>query len=387
VTDWAKIPKAPYYLEIREGKYRTSYRVNWRAEGHNLREILEPSYSSRDEALKDLKSAIKRADRRIADVRFGEKEKPKEYVRTEDLCDEIVRLKESKDPATYKQAELFFRLHIKPFLVEHCPYASELNATTWLKYKNAIRLKDPTVSLFNHWKFFVQLGKYAFEKGLIPAKLKLEYNEKREDFRERGLVISDDDFQKILAAATPKYLGKIERIHPKWRDRIVLQRGTGMRPGEVRDLQADRVTIGTAVDGRRCARISLRQEDTKTRQARSFVVTDPAVLEVLERRLARAEGPYLFPSETDPGKPMAASLNGWKAILRRAGVNPNYTPHDLRHTYLTKMFKTAANPALICFQAGLSLEEAQKTYLHFTADDTFALAESASLALLPKEKP
>ncbi len=364
MTDWEKVEKAPYFLEVRKGKYRTSYRVIWRGEGLDIRETLKGSF-------RNWREAAAAAEKIIAEQRFGKQKPVAEYVLSETLCDEIVELKKSKDPATYAQAELFFRLHLKPFLAEHCPYATELNATTWLKYKNWMRLKNPKVALFNHWKFFVQLAKYAFEKGLIPAKLKLEYSEQREDFRERGLVIPDADFWKMVEAATPKHFGKLERVQPKWRDRILIQRFTGMRPGEVRDLLKDRWDTEAKV-------ISLRKEDTKTRQPRSFVVESELVIEILDRRLKRVEGPYFFPSEACEAKPMAKSLNGWNAILKRAGVSADFTPHDLRHSYLTGMFKTSSNPALICYQAGLSLEEAQKTYLHFTAADTRAIAQEAA---------
>ncbi|MGK5085946.1 hypothetical protein WDW86_00150, partial [Bdellovibrionota bacterium FG-2] len=34
--------------------------------------------------------------------------------------------------------------------------------------------------------------------------------------------------------------------------------------------------------------------------------------------------------------------------------------------------------ATICYQAGLSLEEAEKTYLHLDADDTILIAEKSA---------
>ena len=30
MTDWEKVPKAPYYVEVYKGPYRISYRVNYR---------------------------------------------------------------------------------------------------------------------------------------------------------------------------------------------------------------------------------------------------------------------------------------------------------------------------------------------------------------------
>lgn len=358
MTAWQKIPedqqserfRAPYYLEVREGKYRTSYRINFRGNGLDLREVLEGEFAS-------WKEALKKADEVLSKAKYGEKKVPRALVRCEVLCHEIVALKSAKDESTYRQAETFFRLHIIPFLNDSCPYASELNATVWLRYKNHIRLKNPKVALFNHWKFFVQLFKYAHEKAILPNKIKLEYSEQREDFRARGLIISDADFEKIIAAASTV-----------WKARISIQRETGMRPGEVRDLRKDRYDSATRT-------ISLRKEDTKTRQARSFMVTK-RIAAILDSRLP-SDSPYFFSNERDHLKPMDKHLRGWNSTLKHAfdpdnkGLDiPGYTPHDIRHSYLTRMFKTSQNPALICYQSGLSLDEAQKTYLHFEASDT-----------------
>jgi hypothetical protein len=60
----------------------------------------------------------------------------------------------------------------------------------------------------------------------------------------------------------------------------------------------------------------------------------------------------------------------WLTWKNQAGVSVKKKFHWLRHTGLTNAFrrqKLAA--AQICFFAGLSLEEAQKTYLHFDEDD------------------
>lgn len=344
----ARVQPSPY-VDVREGARKTSFRVNFRQDGHDLRDTLKGDFKS-------WKDAQALAEKLIFNAKAAGQPKAVSLVRCETLCDEIVTLKQSKSAATHQQAEIFFRLHIKPFLNDHCPYASELNATVWLKYKNWLRLKDPTVALFNHWKFFVQLARYAYDRGLIPQRLKLEFSEDREDNRARGMVMPDSDFWKLAGVAS--------RV---WRDRITIQWFTGMRPGEVRWLRKDRWDQASRT-------VSLKKEDTKTRQARQFRVT-PQVATVLAARMP-SDSPYFFPNERDHSKPMDKHLGGWKSALTKAGMaGAGYTPHDLRHSYLTRMFKSAGNPALICYQAGLSLEEAQKTYLHFTAADTQTIAD------------
>jgi integrase len=291
-------------------------------------------------------------------------------IRSEDLCRDLVALRRSDAPATYEQIESMMRNHLIPWLNENCPYVNQLDSTHWDQYKSFKRLENPTVALFNHWKFFVMFAKAAFEKGFIKKKLNIRFKEKKEDFRKEGMLLPEDHTNLIVLHA-----------NQVWRDRVTIQRDTGMRPGEVRRLAKSRVEfVGDY------AVIRLRKEDTKTRQPREFIVRSVRVLEVLRRRMA-GESPFFFPARGNPQSPMDRCLSGWEGAIKRANLElekarmplmpTDYTPHDLRHTYATREFKRpGAVIAVICYQLGMSLEEAQKTYLHFKASDTRALADA-----------
>lgn len=365
------------FVEVRRGTRKTSFRVNYRQDGVKLRKRIRVT---------DPKEVAKEAERIIYNAKFGEKATPKSQVRCETLADEIVKLRESKADATYEQIEIFCRLHIKPFLNEHCPYAANLSNAVWLNYKNHLRLKNPHVSLFNHWKFFGMLCRYARQKGILKEIVKLDFDEEKEDFREEGLVISDTDFQKIIAAATSSRA---------WRDRLILQRLTGQRPGVIRKLRKDQVNLQSG-------RVIVEKADSKNRRKYDFLMPAPAI-EILRQRIElerakillgkkKEESPYFFPMETDQSRPMDKHLGGLRSILKKAKVSEAYTPHDIRHTFLTHKFKESKNPALVCYQCDLSLEEAMETYIHFDAEDTRVIAEesaawaTAVLGAYPKVK-
>jgi integrase len=345
--------KPSAHLEVRTGIRKISFRVNYRQHGIKLRQVIDE-----DLDLEDWQRASKLAEEMIYKARFGDGPKDKDLTRSEDLCDEIVKLKESKSRATYEQTEIFFRKHIKPYLNDHCPYAADLNATVWLNYKNHIRLQNPKVTLFNHWKFFTMLFKYAHEKGILKAPIKLSYDEEKEDFRATGMVIPDEHLKKMIANA-----------NTTWRDRMILQRFTGQRPGVIRKLRKDQVNLETG-------HATVQKEDSKNRRKYSFYMPGPC-LEILRRRAA-GDSPYFFPSLKTPTQPMDKHLTGWYGALERAGIREEYTPHDLRHTFLTEKFKKTDNPALVCYQCDLSLEEAMETYIHFDAEDTRVIAEDSS---------
>lgn len=384
---WKKIQHSgkgkppPHWLEVGVGAYGTTYRVVYRRDGVNLRKVLDGEF-------KRWEDARATAEALIAKIKYGEKPKPKNLVTTEALCDEIVELKKAKDPSTYEQAESFFRLHLKPFLREACPYASDLNATVWLRYRNEFRLKHPDSPLFNHWKFFIQLFKMANEKGII-AKTRLEYNQKKDDNRKPGQVIPPEHLQAFLVEA-----------NRAWTDRTKVQRLTGQRPSVIRRLQKSFVNLQTGV-------VSIPKSESKNRRAYQFKLPKAAI-EILSGRLGNGSA-YFFPSETDKNQPMDKHLKGWHNAWARAkglllqrsdeaarlgdqelasrlsesalsmpgDANP-YTPHDIRHTYLTEKVNTAGtNLAVLCYSCDLSLEELMRTYVHFKAEDTQALADDS----------
>lgn len=352
-ADARKKPKR--WLKVSFGKRLTSYRIDFEENGERIREVIKGDFGD------DWKAAELVGDRLIYRLKYGERPPEKNLIRSETLCDEIVRLKSTKAQGTYSHAETFFRVHLKPWLNDHCPYAVDFNATTWLRYKTDFRLKSPKGQLFNHWKYFVEFAKYAFSQGIIPAKVKLEFNEEKEDFRARGQLIPDDHFRAFLSKA-----------NDAWSARAIVGRLTGQRPGLIRNLRKDQVDLRTGV-------VEVRKQDSKNRRSYSFIMPEPALKVLRARANKYPDSPYFFPSEKDHQKPADKHMNGWHAAWARAGIRMGYTPHDCRHSRLTELFRSKdVNPALICYQHDLSIKEAMKTYIHFTAEDTRLIADNAA---------
>jgi integrase len=381
---WEKIEGAPRWLEVRHGARKTSYRIKFRADGINLEKTLGE--------FPDWKKAKREGETLLAEARLKGTPTDPMLVRCEELAAELTEISKSRSEKTYLWTEGTFRLHLTPWLNANCAYAKDLNGTTWLNYRAYLRRNCPTVTLKAHYEIFAKLCRYAREKGIIKSKFKLDYDRERDDFKEDGMVIPDADIVKMLKAEPVPRTGSGKATYAvelhyfrAWRDRIVLQRATGMRPGEVRNLRKDRVEIRTheVKPGRfvTYAVIRLQKQDTKTRQARTVPVEHHLAVAIIQSRL-EGDSPWLFPSLKNKAKALDGSTKGWHAILKRAKVNPKYTPHDLRHTYLTHMFKRPGiNHALVCANCGLSLEEAQKTYLHFTEEDIRVVAKDAAVAL------
>lgn len=381
---WVKVPhkyEAVFQLEKREGVRKISFRYRFRKDGFDIEGTLNP-YKD-DGSLRQVKDLSEEAERLISKERNREKALPASLVRSETLCDQVVEFKkkaDQKDTATYDQAETIARLHIKPFLRKECAYekddgfackhfdyinngsaiyASELNATTWLSYKTHLRQHRPEQRLFNHWKIWVQICNLAHSKGYIKEKIKLDFNEKKEDPRERGQRIPEEHFKGFLRCA-----------NQTWHDRALLQKMTLQRPGVIRKLRKEQFNSRTR-------KLIVKRLDSKNRTIDYGFMLPQAAIDILTRRLETVPGPYFFPSRGDENKHMDTSLKGWHSAWKKTGVAEEYTPHDIRHTELTRRFKKAINPALLCYQADLSLEEAMETYIHFEAEDTMPIAEES----------
>jgi integrase len=373
--DWHKlrVRGAPDWLECQKQRHRDAYRVNYRRLGVKLRKVIEGEFDDWRAAVRPGEKLIEEAKK--AAERKRNPELNRAFIKCSDLVDEILKDKAAANRrrATIEQAEIFYRVHILPFLARTCPYAVELSGDTWNAYKRDFRERHPESPLFNHWKFFITLFKKAKSKGLIEQWHKLEYSEKDDDNRARGLVIPDEEMKRILAEAP--------HVSTKWYLRILLQRATGRRPGEIRALRKTRAgaresNLTWMPDGNLLVR--LFEADTKTKAYSEFKITEPFLLRSVREAWERyPDSPYLFPNGRDRSKPMDKHLSGWYSILENARVSKDYTPHDIRHTYLTEIFKTRNDWAIICFQAGLSLEEARETYIHITAEDTVSLASSS----------
>lgn len=354
------------HLQIREGKRKISYRVRFRQSFRGrkiyVNEVLEGEFKS-------VKAAQKEADRLIGEAKFGAPREAKSLRRCDEIAEQLLKESVAKDDAaTYAIKENIFCKHLIPWLNDNCPYASELNAETWPKYKIYKRSLNPTIALENHSKYFRMLSNRAFDLGIVSQKIRVLFNTKKEDFREKGQVISREDEAKILAAC-----------NQTWRHRAILQRDTGMRPGEVRNLLKDRVTFLND-----CVLVRLLEEDTKTNRAREFLIRSTRAIEALRAQARRYPGsPYFFPMETDNTRPMDKHLNGWKSALKRAGVNQRYTPHDWRHTFATQMFQEVGvqGSMALCYALDMSLDVAREVYLHLNAEDTRVIADFIARAV------
>ena len=280
---------------------------------------------------------------------FNEKIKEDANVRrlVEDEWKEFLEIQKTKSPGTFASVEIQGRLHLMPFFGEF--FTHEINEVVWEKYIAESRADAPKRKLFNDRKYFTMFMWFLQRQGKIPRVPKFRDSDPE---TKTGKIYSDDEIKRLLDNASEDL-----------RTQILLGFMHGMRIGEIMSLEWDQIDLKRGA-------IHLPAEKTKIRKARGFAISEVVLKMLKDRRAKNPKGLAVFASPGNPDKTVGRTGNkrSWATCKRMAGVRGRF--HDLRHSHLTRAFKVSSNPALVCHAAGLSLEEAQRTYLHFTVDDT-----------------
>ncbi len=261
-----------------------------------------------------------------------------------DLRDEILLAQSNKSKATYDSARYQFAKldrYFKGFPAE------KLSDACWQRYYLFSKQEEPNRQLEHDRRHFMMLCNLAYRRGLLkhPVRIKKIVSQNKV-----GRALDPAEVERLVEAARASsadlYL------------QILMALTMGMRKSEILRLEWDRVDLVKGL-------VTLRVQDTKIRQGRTFGISE---LVLAELKVRTVDGPFLFRHRTDSLQAQTTLKTLWTEIRSLSKVKCRF--HDLRHTFLTNAFKEAVNPALICNFAGLSLEEAQKTYLHITPEDT-----------------
>lgn len=269
----------------------------------------------------------------------------------EDKFPEFLELKKIKSKGTYDSMKNQWENHLKAYFGGML--LDEVTNTEWLKYVAQKRISQPNRKFFNDRKYLSMFIHWLHRDGVIEKLVKLDDVDPE---IKAGKVFTDDEIAELF-----KYAG--DDLHLQ----IMMALTMGMRVGEILSLEWSQINWNDRS-------IYLPAEKTKIRKERTFGLSS-ATAKILLKRHSKHISEWVFPSPTDPSKSVGKGGNktAWRACKKLAGVEGRF--HDLRHTFLTRAFKKSVNPALICHYAGLSLEEAQKTYLHFTHEDTRMVSE------------
>jgi integrase len=164
---------------------------------------------------------------------------------------------------------------------------------------------------------------------------------------EQTRVLSFDEQARYLAAATPLL-----------RDVATLMLETGMRPEEVYRIQPENVNLAGGF---------LFNPSGKTKAARRRVPLTVAARNVLTRRMAGLEAPFLFPCDTDTKRPVPKVNNAHDRAVKVSKVS-SFRLYDLRHTWATRAAESGIDLVTLAALLGHSKIQMVLRYAHPTQE-------------------
>ncbi len=148
---------------------------------------------------------------------------------------------------------------------------------------------------------------------------------------------------------------------------------TGCRKGEIMRLRRDEVK-----DDR------LELADSKT-GPRTVLLNGPA-REIVGRRMAQGEGPWVFPSVSDPSRHQFYGLRLWYVVRRETGIE-DVRLHDLRHTVASQAVLNGVPLTVTARLLGHSDVRMTMRYAHVGDREIEAAAERVGQAVASMMKP
>ena len=148
------------------------------------------------------------------------------------------------------------------------------------------------------------------------------------------------------------------KASPLLRDvaRLILE--TGMRPEEVYTIRPENVDL---------VRGLLQVPHGKTASARRLLRLTSGALEVLQRRMADLDTPYVFPCESDDKRPLPKVNNAHDRAVKESKIAP-FRLYDLRHTWATRAAMSGIDLVTLAAMLGHSRIQMVLRYAHPTQD-------------------
>lgn len=249
-------------------------------------------------------------------------------------------------------------------------YWDQWNDGMWSRFVAHFQKEYPTKTLYNHWKHMGLLVNHAHRCGLIE---KPWASENPDPVKKTGRVLSEAEKTALLHHAKPNL-----------RDQLIMAMTMGMRLREILKLEWARVNFDDRT-------IHLREQDTKTKKARTMAMSPQVYAMLLNRRTgyykrdrSKSER-YVFPSRGDAKKPVHDNKSAWRTAKAHAKIKGKCRFHHLRHTFLTECAKLVrqgeVSIVLVCAYAGLSIKTFERVYLHLNHEDTAPVAQLVSVNL------
>jgi integrase len=266
---------------------------------------------------------------------------------------------ETKSPATAASIDSSWK-NLQPYVAGLFP--DEATEDWWLtvyiprkreEISSKTKRSNPKRKFANDRKWLLAFLSHLKRQDILPKVPKLI---NPDPVREKGRAYTKEETDAMIQAADWLFVPK-----------LVMALEHFMRRSEIALLEKAWVDRKNRV-------INLPAWVCKTRYARRVPFNERLELlfQCLDEKHEGLNSPFVFPSPNDPMKPIARDgfMTAWKGCKARAGIAGKANFHWLRHTGLTRAFKSpGVNVAKVCAVGGLDVQEAMDTYVHFQLED------------------
>lgn len=173
-------------------------------------------------------------------------------------------------------------------------------------------------------------------------------------FKSVRFLPEDNEQMRVLTYTEQQQY--LEAASQPLRDVALLMLETGMRPEEVYRIENRNVHLAQGF---------LFNPFGKTKAAQRKIRLTAAAASVLEARVRKAKGAYLFPHEKDVNKPMLKVNNAHDGAMKRTKL-PKFRLYDLRHTWATRAAMAGIDLVTLASMLGHSKIQMVLRYAHPT---------------------
>jgi len=206
----------------------------------------------------------------------------------------------------------------------------------------------------------------AERRGYIAGNPARNTTQRRE--RQVSRFMSEDDMRAIAEAAAS------ESADPQGADVVMLLMLTGSRKGETLRARWQDIDLQRGV--------WIKPETTTKQGEPHHLELDRAVVDLLSRiRREQEEGETLvFPSPRSQGQPRHDIKSTWYRIRDRAGIDPAWRMHDLRHAYASRLAAAGVPGAVLQHLMGHASYQTTQRYVHANRQAMREAVENNSLS-------
>jgi len=313
-----------YLRKTKKGRDR--WCIDYPCRGERIREVVKDA-QTRGEALTALQAKVAEFfNGRFAPQRTAERSG------FSDFADRFINEYAKSEKTSWKTDEYRLR-RVKEFFGE-----LKMSAITEAKVREfreaRLRAGRSRLTANREIALLKKMFSWAISRGLLATNPAKEVKMFSENDTARDRVLRPDEEERLLA-----------ELPARTRPIVQTVLHTGLRYREALDLMWDNIDL---------ARRRIKVEKTKSKRAR-IIPINSALLDLLEKLRACSKGPRAFSSKS--------VRTGFESACNRAGL-ADFTFHDLRRTFGTRLLERGADIVTIQKLYGHSTVLVTQRYLH-----------------------